>query len=192
MRHNTRLVGMYHDKSTVLSGKIHLHLVDPGDPHLAAAQGFAPDREDLAVHSGHADIRSVGINLLLFSVNMKMKIQSLFLCDPERIGNTPVIRGEAHNAAQKRPVRAVSPIGPGKRTVKGKIHRRNGAGSHLAGQKSDRAGSRGMGTGRADHIRAQYVKNTDKSHERFLSENICDIRSFLSIIPGLKKFKSLR
>ena len=49
-----------------------------------------------------------------------------------------------------------------------------------------------MGTGRADHIRTQYVKNTDKSHERFLSENICDIRSFLSIIPGLKKFKSLR
>ena len=60
----------------------------------------------------------------------------------------------------------------------------------MRARRAIEAGSRSMGTGRADHIRTQYVKNTDKSHERFLSENICDIRSFLSIIPGLKKFKA--
>ena len=104
------------------------------------------------------------MNVGLRLIYGEMVGQSPFSRNGERVRNPLVIGGKSHNSPQKSSVCAVPPVGSGKRAVQGEFHIGNGAGNHLLRQKGDGAGSGGVGAGRTDHIGAQHIENTDKSH----------------------------
>ena len=163
---------MDHDHCAVFTGEIYLYLIDPHDPHLAAAQRLAPDSHRLTRGIDHGNIYGVRMDIGFDLIRCKRVSDSLFRSQIKGIPDPHIIGIKSHDSAKQRPVCTMTVIRPGKRTVESKIHFHHRASDHFLGQKSDPRSSCCVGTGRPDHVRAKYIKNTDKGHavSRLLNE----------------------
>ena len=110
------------------------------------------------------DVHRIRVHLHFLPVRGKGEINAPLLRDGKGITYPLVVGIKAHDAAQQRPICTMPPIGAGKGTVKDKFHPDQRPGNHFLSQIGDSGRSRRVGAGRADHIRTQHVKDTDKRH----------------------------
>ena len=69
---------MDHDHCAVFTGEIYLYLIDPHDPHLAAAQRLAPDSHRLTRGIDHGNIYGVRMDIGFDLIRCKRVSDSLF------------------------------------------------------------------------------------------------------------------
>ena len=91
MSENSRPVIMNNDQSAVLSGKIHINMIDPADTHFSAAQRFTADRIRASALAGNMDIHSVWMNVRILGCLDKAVGNTSFFCNGKSLWYTLVV-----------------------------------------------------------------------------------------------------
>ena len=136
-------------------GQLVASLVNCIDPEVIVLGGGVSKAGDFLLDAVRAEARRYVLYKTLPSARIELA----------KLGpDAGIIGRKAHDAAQQGAVGAVAVVGLGKGTVEGKVHPLQRRGDHLLCQKGDDLRTCGVGAGRADHVRAQNIKNTDKCH----------------------------
>src|SRR5699024_1390632 len=108
--HDTRLVNLPHNESTVLSCKFHIDSIDTDDLDLSAPDGFSPHGEMVSVYSCDFHIRCVRMVCDSLLVDHILILSTHLFCPVKGIPDPRIVRLETEHTPKQRTVCPMSVV----------------------------------------------------------------------------------